>query len=192
MDRLKAVGFSGNLLSFIFNMVFSRQLEANLKDWMYKGLPHGSVLSPIVYSLYMASLKFKIKQNCELLEYADDVAVYSVNRHSRIDVPEVENSIQIIDIYLKESGLEIAPKKCQLCICDKNGRADGELEITVQGEKFPSVKSVKFVDLHLKSNLDWEDEIIAIIRKCENPMKIVNCVKDSWCVSGPRIFIETL
>jgi hypothetical protein len=29
----------------------------------------------------------------------------------------------------------------------------------VQGEKVSSVKSIKFLDLHLKSNLDWEDEI---------------------------------
>jgi hypothetical protein len=43
MERLKAVvGFSGNLLAFIFNQVSSRELEANygwlgLKDWRYKG-----------------------------------------------------------------------------------------------------------------------------------------------------------
>jgi hypothetical protein len=44
MDRLKAVGFSGSLVAFIFNLVSSRELEANygwlnLKDWTYKGLP---------------------------------------------------------------------------------------------------------------------------------------------------------
>jgi hypothetical protein len=67
----------------------------------------------------MAGLKSKINQNCKLLEYADDVAVYSVARHSSIGVWEVEKSIQIIEVYLKESGLEIAPNKCQLCIFDK-------------------------------------------------------------------------
>jgi hypothetical protein len=44
VDRLVAVGFSRNLLAFIFNSVSSRELEANygwldLKDWTYKGLP---------------------------------------------------------------------------------------------------------------------------------------------------------
>jgi hypothetical protein len=47
MDRLKAVGFSGNLLAFVFNLVSSRELEANygwldIKDWTYKGLPQGN------------------------------------------------------------------------------------------------------------------------------------------------------
>jgi hypothetical protein len=51
----------------------------------------------------MAGLKSKISQNCKLFEYADDVADYSVSRHSRIAVSEVEICIQIIGNYLKES-----------------------------------------------------------------------------------------
>jgi hypothetical protein len=30
IDKLEAVGFSGNLLAFIFNLVSSRELEANM------------------------------------------------------------------------------------------------------------------------------------------------------------------
>jgi hypothetical protein len=56
-------------------------------------------------------VKSKINQNCKLIEYADDVAVYSVNRYSRIGVSEAEKSIQSIDFFfLKKSGLETAPK----------------------------------------------------------------------------------
>jgi hypothetical protein len=44
----------------------------------------------------MTGLKSKINQNCKLLEYADNVAAYSVNRYSRIGISEVENSIQIL------------------------------------------------------------------------------------------------
>jgi hypothetical protein len=62
MDRLKALGFSGNLLALIFTLVSSKELEANygwldLKDWTYKGLPQVSVLSPTLYSLHMAGLQ---------------------------------------------------------------------------------------------------------------------------------------
>jgi hypothetical protein len=55
-------------------------------------------------------MTFKINQKCKLLEYAGDVAVYSVNRYSRIGVSEVEKSIQSTELSLKVSGLEIEPK----------------------------------------------------------------------------------
>jgi hypothetical protein len=57
------------------------------------------------------------------------------------------------------------------------GTVDGVWEITVQEEKVSSVKSITFLGVHVKYNLDWEDEINVIVRKCGNPMKIVNCVK---------------
>jgi hypothetical protein len=47
----------------------------------------------------MAGLKSKINQNCKLLEYADEVPVYSANRHSRIGVTEVEESKKCFEIY---------------------------------------------------------------------------------------------
>jgi hypothetical protein len=138
----------------------------------------------------MAGLKSEISQNCELLKYADHVAVYSVNRHSRISVSEVEKSIQCIQFYIEESGWEIALNKCQLYIFDKKGTASGEWEITVQGEKFPSVKSITFLGLHLKSNLDWGDEINTILRKCKNPIKILNFVKHTWWGMDPVILMR--
>jgi hypothetical protein len=72
----------------------------------------------------------------------------------------------------------------------KKRTADGEWEITVQGEKVSSVKSIKYLDLRLKSNLNWESELNAVVRKCENPMEIVNCVKHTWWVADPVILMR--
>jgi hypothetical protein len=100
------------------------------------------------------------------------VAIYSINWHNKIGVSEVEKGVQWIQVYLKKSGLGIAPNKQQ-----KMGAADWEWEIVLQREKVSSAKSVKYVGLHLKSYLDWKDGINAIGRKCEIPMKTIHCVK---------------
>jgi hypothetical protein len=84
----------------------------------------------------------------------------------------------------------MAPNKCQLCIFVKKGTADGEWESTVKGKKVSLVKSIKFLSMHFKSNLDWEDEINAIVRKCETSMKIVNCVKQTWWGTNPEILMR--
>jgi hypothetical protein len=51
-------------------------------------------------------------------------------------------------------------------------------------------KSIKFLGLQLKSNLEWEAKIIAINRKCEDPKKIVNCVKHTWWEADPVILVR--
>jgi hypothetical protein len=59
-----------------------------------------------------------------------------------------------------------------------------------KGRMFFSVKSIKLFGLHLKSNLHWENEIKAIVRKCGTPMKIVNCVKNTWRGADPVILMR--
>jgi hypothetical protein len=72
--------------------------------------------------MILALLKSEVKQNCKNLEYAtDNVAVYSVNQHSRICVLEVVWSNQRIQVYLKESGFEVAQNKCLLYMFNKKG-----------------------------------------------------------------------
>jgi hypothetical protein len=34
------------------------------------------------------------------------------------------------------------------------------------------------------------DEVNAIVRKCENPMKIINCVKQTWWGAHPLILMR--
>jgi hypothetical protein len=74
-----------------------------------------------------------------------------------------------------------------LCIFDTKRTVAGGWEIMVQGEKVSSVKSIKFLGQHFKSNIGWEDEINEIVRKCANPFKIVNCVKHTWWRVEPII-----
>jgi hypothetical protein len=47
-----------------------------------------------------------------------------------------------------------------------------------------NIYSVK-LNTFLKPNLDWEDEVNAIVGKCENPMNILNCVKNTcWAADS--------
>lgn len=72
IDRLKRLGFPPTLLNFVYNLVARRQLNISFGDihetlWSYRGLPQGSVLSPILYSLYMRELEEIMSQDCEIL-----------------------------------------------------------------------------------------------------------------------------
>jgi hypothetical protein len=96
--------------------------------------------------------------------------VYWANRHSRIGVSEVKKGIQNIKIYLKGSGLERARKNANCIFSIKMRQLMEKSETVVQGENVFWVNQIKLFYLHLKSNLAWEDEIIAIVRKWDNIM----------------------
>jgi hypothetical protein len=58
------------------------------------GIQQGNVLTPALFLRYVAGLKSKINQNFKLIEYTDDVAIYSINWHNKIGVSEVEKGVQ--------------------------------------------------------------------------------------------------
>jgi hypothetical protein len=69
LNSFKEIDFSENLLTFIFILVPSRNLEANYR-WL--DLFH---------------------QYCKLLKYTDNTVAYLVNRHSKICIWEVGNIV---------------------------------------------------------------------------------------------------
>jgi hypothetical protein len=45
----------------------------------YKGLPQGSVQSPLLYNLLGSGMNRFIPPGCNFLQYADDIVVYSLH-----------------------------------------------------------------------------------------------------------------
>jgi hypothetical protein len=61
---------------------------------------YSSMLSAVLYALYTSKLKEVINSECRILEFADDVAIYAVNRHHRMGVACVEENAEAIQEYL--------------------------------------------------------------------------------------------
>ena len=42
----------------------------------FKGLPQGSILSPMLYAIYVAELEEVNSQECKIIQYADNVYIF--------------------------------------------------------------------------------------------------------------------
>lgn len=85
LRRLSRIGISTKIITFIYNLISFRRIfcqvgESDTNLSAFKGLPQGSVLSPILYNLYTSMLE--LENNCypinKILQYADDICIYSV------------------------------------------------------------------------------------------------------------------
>jgi hypothetical protein len=167
VDTIKQIGLLGHLLAFIFNLTSERELfvrygELQCSGFTYRGLSQCSVISPALYALYTSELKEVINSECRILEFADSVAICTVNRRHRMGVACVEENAEAIKECLGLKGLEIAPNKCQLCVFDKKRTKAGESEINLGDTAIRSVQSVKFLGLHIATNLNWEKQVESV------------------------------
>ena len=84
--QLTQMGLTGSVQKFIWNMLHKRTMQVRLGTTIStprksaRGLPQGSVLSPLLFNIVMAGLpkaipKFATKINISL--YADDICIWT-------------------------------------------------------------------------------------------------------------------
>ncbi|XP_073950950.1 uncharacterized protein [Choristoneura fumiferana] len=82
-DKLSKLSLPQKLTHFICNFLMERSIEVrhngshSTPRLIWQGLPQGSVLSPLLYSLYTHDLDEAVSPFCNILQYADDIALYA-------------------------------------------------------------------------------------------------------------------
>jgi hypothetical protein len=89
-----------------------------------------------------------VKGIWEVLQFADDVAIYTTDRNPDEALPKPENSATELNRYLNDSGLQLAPEKCKLCIFkNKRSRIEKQWAININGKKIMYEEVVTFLGL---------------------------------------------
>lgn len=117
--KLSNMGLLSAFCSFVYNLTHRRNVQfainGTLSDTFHshKGVPQGSILSSILFNSYIAKLKEHI-DSCEILQYADDIAIFSNHRQIEIALTNVEKAANQAFKFLSDKGLIVCPSKSSL------------------------------------------------------------------------------
>lgn len=147
---------------------------------VWKGLPQGCVLSPILYNLYTSSLHLSLNPDCQILQYADDLVLYI----SSPSISQASSSLQIsldsLSLWLEERGLQLSASKSTVVTFSRK-RNIPLVSLKIEGSYIPVCDSVKFLGLILDSKLTGIKHIEHIIKKAERNLNIIKALSGvSW------------
>lgn len=88
-----------NLVRYINQWMKNRKTKfviSQEEEWraVNKSRPQGEVLSQILYALYTNEIHQGVDYRCQLLQYADDIAVCSMGRDKDISIKEVGTAVK--------------------------------------------------------------------------------------------------
>jgi len=126
-----------------------------------KGVPQGSILGPLIFSLYINEFP-KIIDDCNVHMYADDIQVYlSCNRTDILNCVHKLNSIMAkISLWASNNSLQINPSKSKCIIIHKKCFSTENVpQIMLNNQRVEYVTSAKNLGLIFNNTLSWNDHI---------------------------------
>ncbi|KAI4476230.1 hypothetical protein M0804_013770 [Polistes exclamans] len=151
------------LKSYLSDRTFYVKIKDNHSNikLIKAGVPQGSILGPILYTLYTADIP--INDNRTVLTFADDTAMFTVNKDPQQAVQLLQNQINSLEDWLYNRKIKVNCTKCKhITFTLRRGTVP---KIQLYNTEVPQTSTVKYLGLHLDSKLTWKKHISAKIEQ---------------------------
>ena len=178
LDKLKKLNFSCSVLNWFHSYLVNRyqavrDSRGNLSTWatVTTGVPQGSVLGPLLFSLYILDLPNCLKHTNYML-YADDLQIYRSCSPHEIDeaVSKINEDINRITEWATRHDFILNTTKTKAIIIGshrmiRNVNLTTTTNIVVNGVSIPYSSNVHNLGITLTANLSWDCHVNNISNK---------------------------
>ena len=144
------------LKSYLSDRTFYVQ-ERNEKSELYKiaaGVPQGSVLGPVLYTLFTADKP--VSENVQMGTYADDTAIIATSENPTNASSYIQNDLSILEKWIKYWRIVLnVQKSAQITFTLRRGVCP---PVTLNGSTMPVKETVKYLGVYLDQRLMWKPQ----------------------------------
>ena len=174
LTKLKAYGVTGNVLNWIMNFLKGRsQLvrvgeERSKKSEVLSGIPQGSILGPILFTVFINDLPDMIQTTCKI--FADDTKIYDKATNST----KIQQDINKLQVWSDEWNLYFNVAKCKVMHIGKN---NAHFEYTMimneERQKINVCDEEKDLGVTFDKNLSFDPHIQRVVNKGNQMMGLI-------------------
>ena len=153
-------GIAGTELQLLTNYLKNRKQYVILNNHepdlteITTGVPQGSILGPLLFSIIINDLK-KSSKKLRFLMYADGTTIYFnlEDFDSNNFEFEINAELQKVRMWLKKNKLSLNLDKTKLMIFHRQQKSVKELNITINGTNIKRVQSFNFLGITLSESM---------------------------------------
>ena len=148
--------------NFIRDRFFSVKIHEQLSSLrkLYYGVTQGSILSPIIFEIYLLSISSiqNTFPNLHYKHYADDIALYSETTNST----ELQLCMDTIHNWLTSNHLQL--NATELLNINANSNLVNVLILHTDSSQLTPYSTVKYLGITLNPTLDSDDHINSLLK----------------------------
>ena len=177
IKRLKIIGLPSDVIDLISVWLHERQFYVSLdgkNSFVHEsgvGTVQGSVLGPILYSLFVSPLLDLVK----ITLFADDNYILTWNKQRGPLLAEMQTKLSIITDWLRDSGLKVNESKTELCLFHRKDQLP--IQITLNNEVIVSKSSMNVLGVEFDCKLNWQTQISNSITKSKKALNAIKIIR---------------
>ncbi|KAI3374456.1 hypothetical protein L3Q82_006277 [Scortum barcoo] len=167
-DKLTEMGVGSHLVAWITDYLTGRPQYVRLGDCRSDtvasstGAPQGTVLSPVLFTLYTSDFQYK-SEFCHVQKFADDTAIVGCIRSGQED--EYRELIKDFVTWCDSNHLLLNTTKTKEMVVDFRRPRPHPEPVIIKGDCVEVVHTYKYLGVQLDDKLDWTANTDALCRK---------------------------
>ena len=191
IKRLVIIGIPDDLVRLIAVWLRNRYFFVNVGDnnssihCSNVGTVQGSILGPILYALFVSPL-FDLEK---MTLFADDNYIIRWNKCLKSLICEMRRSLELITIWLRNSGLKVNDAKTELCLFHRKDHAP--IEIPVFNTLLTSRSHMNVLGIYFDSKLQWQNQVQSSINKSKQALHAIYIIRKYFNKNQIRAIITS-
>lgn len=168
ISKLNNCGIENSLLHW-FNSYLAKRLlvvvvngHKSHEYYAESGVPQGSHLGPILFSVFINDITSAIK-NCKFSLFADDLKIFRTVK-TTTDIQQIQDDLDRVNTWCKHNGMIMNPKKCfHIKYTRKQNLVKSSYVLS--GEQLSEVTEIRDLGVVMDSKLKFTSHIDSIVKK---------------------------
>lgn len=170
VEKLQTIGISTPLCNWLLDFLTNRPQTVRVgknssqTTIMNTGVPQGCVLSPLLFTLMTHDCCARYNTN-HIIKFADDTTV--VGLISNDDDSSYREEVHHLINWCDTNNLHLNVNKTKEITVDFRKIHKPHTPLTINGSAVESVKSTKFLGVHITDDLTWTTNTTALVKKAQ-------------------------
>ncbi|KAI4885265.1 hypothetical protein NFI96_001101 [Prochilodus magdalenae] len=170
-DKLMKMEVDMHLVTWITDYLTGRPQHVRIRDCTSDtvisstGAPQGTVLSPVLFTLYTSDFKYN-SELCHMQKFSDDTAIVGCVRNGQ--EREYRSLVEDFVEWCTTNHLKLnITKTKEMCIDFRRSRPSQQ-PISIKGVDVEVVRSYRYLGVHLDERLDWSVNTDMVYKKAQS------------------------
>ena len=123
------------------------------------GSPQGSVISPLLYIIFVNDLPLWLDPDVEIVTFADDTSMFIGGEEDQEIIIKLERNSLTVFEYFSSNNLVANKDKTCFMFMDKNQNRKDQKELNIGGTIVKESESDKLLGLRIDRKIEWKEQV---------------------------------